>query len=319
MNLKNYRITDSDLFPLVLSKRFVRILKIINDDISEKILRLAREGVKFRDSFIDITEENDMITLLSSDKINKMIIDKDINLIDKCWTGQNRSFKKIGRFIFSMMGEEISNQDIENFVNEYKSVIRNKTLSKNFKIIQGEEIRKWYLSENYVDGGGNLKNSCMRHRYCQRFFDLYVNNPDKVKMLILLDSTKQKILGRALLWTLDGPSGAIFMDRVYFSTDFILNMFINKAIKNKWYYKLESMDNILQVVYDNKVIRLTMVVEINDKKLNGFPFVDNLGFYDPRLHTLSNDPKYFKSLGSDRYYDLCDHTGEYELRNDFDF
>jgi hypothetical protein len=108
VNLRNYRVTDADLFPLVLSNRFVRILKIINDDISEKILRLAREGAKFKDSFIDITDENDMITLLSSDKINKMFLDKDANLIDKCWTCQNSSFKKIGRFIVSMVGEELS-------------------------------------------------------------------------------------------------------------------------------------------------------------------------------------------------------------------
>jgi len=319
MNFKKYIVKDPNLFPLILSNKFSRALKNIDNDISEKILRLAREGVSFKESFIDITDKDDMVSLISSDKANKLFIEKDKHLLDKCWSHQNRSEKKIGRFIYSLLGEQIPAQDIEVFVNEYKSVIRARTLSRNFKLVQGEDIRKWYLAENYVPGGGNLKDSCMKHHYCQRFFDIYTHNPDKVKLLILLDDTKQKILGRALLWTLDRPEGVTFMDRVYFSNDFILNMFINYAIRNRWHYKLESMDNISQVVYDNKIIRLSMVVKIKQEKLDSFPFVDNLGFYDPKLFTLSNDPKYFKSLGSEKYYDLCSHTGEYEIRNDFDF
>lgn len=319
MNFNKYNINDPNVFPLVLSNRFIRILKTINDKVSVKILKLARDKERFKESFIDITDKEDMITLISSEKINNMIVEKESNVLEKCWSPENRNPKKIGRFVFSLFGESFSNIDIENFVNEYKSIIHARTLRRNFRIVEGEELRKWYLAENYTLGGGNLKNSCMRHAYCQRFFDIYAYNPDKIKLLILLDETKEKILGRALLWFLDRPEGAIFMDRVYFSSDFILNMFINHAIRNRWYYKLESMDNIYHVVNDNKVVKLTMVSKVNKIDYPSFPFIDNLAFYDPKLYTLSNDPKYFKSLGSERYYDLCSHTGEYEVRNDFDF
>jgi hypothetical protein len=319
MNFNKYNINDPNIFPLILSNRFIRILKIINDDISLKILNLAKNREKFKESFIDVTDTVDMITLISSDKVNKMIEEKDSDILKNCWSHDNRNTKKIGRFVFSLFGESVSNTAIENFVNEYKSIIHSITLRRNFRIVEGEEIRKWYLSSNYTIGGGNLKNSCMRHAYCQRFFDIYTLNPDKIKLLILLDETKEKILGRALLWFLDRPDGAIFMDRVYFSSDFILNVFINHAIKNRWYYKFESMDNIYQVVYDNKVVRLTMVTKVKKEEYSSFPFIDNLAFYDPKLYTLSNDPKYFKSLGSNKYYDLCTQTGEYEVRTDFDF
>jgi len=318
MNFKQYNVNDTNLFPLVLSQRFTRILKRINDEVSTNILKLARDGEKVKESFIDITDKEDMISLISSDKVNQMYIDKVPNILEKCWTN-NRNPKKIGRFVFSLLGDTVSATKIEDFVNEYKSIITAKTMKRNFRIVQGEEIRKWYLGSNYAVGGGNLKSSCMRHGYCQRFFDIYVHNPDKIKMLILLDESKEKILGRALLWYLDIPKDVIFMDRVYFANDFILNMFINYAIHNHWHYKLENMDNIYNVLFDNKITKMTMVVKVKEENYDSFPFIDNLGFYDPKLHMLSNNPKQFQMLGSDRYYDLCSHEGEFELSTDFDF
>lgn len=319
MDFKKYNIGDPNTFPLVLSNRFIRTLKLINDKVSIKILKLYREKVRFKESFIDISDKEDMITFISSDRVNRMYQEKDINFLKNCWSSDNRNSKKVGRFVYSLFGDTISTVDIENFVNEYKSVIHTRTLRRNFRIVEGEEIRKWYLAGNYATGGGNLKSSCMRHNFCQRFFDIYTNNPNKIKLLILLDETKEKILGRALLWVLDDPTGVIFMDRVYFSNDYILNMFISHAIRNNWYYKPENINNIYYVMHNNKMQKLTMVVNLNKEDFSSYPFIDNLGFYDPKLHILSNDPKYFKSLGSNKYYDLCSHVGEYEVRTDFDF
>jgi hypothetical protein len=62
-----------------------------------------------------------------------------------------------------------------------------------------------------------------------------------------------------------------------------------------------------------------MVVKIIKKNYEFFPFVDNLGFYDPNGGYLTNDPKFLKSIGCEKFYDLCDHTGGYEIRSDFDF
>ena len=109
------------------------------------------------------------------------------------------------------------------------------------------------------------------------------------------------------------------MDRVYFTNDFIFNMFINYAIKNNFLYKIENMNNVMQAVYAHKIIRTTMLVNIKKLNYEFFPYVDNLGFYDPVNSILANDPKYLKSIGCEKYYDLCDTSGGYELRDDFDF
>ena len=320
MNLeKYYNESDPTLFPIVFSKKFVKILKDIDDVVSEALLKLLIDKEKFKETFIDRTDKEDTVTFITSDKVNKMIVDNVTEPEDECWSSPQRIEIKIGRLVFRLLGNRVQSSDIENFVNEYKSIIHTKKLYRNFKIVDGNDLKKWYLAENYSEGGGNLKDSCMKHRFCQLFLDFYTHNSDKVKMIVLLDDTRQKILGRALLWYLDKPKGRVFMDRVYFSNQFVLNMFINHAIKNKWLYKLENMDNILQVVSDNKVINVAMVVKIKKEDHEFFPFVDNLGFYDPNTSTLSNDPKYLRTLGCGEYYDLCDHTGGYELRSDFDF
>jgi hypothetical protein len=221
--------------------------------------------------------------------------------------------------IVRLTSDNISQLDVSNFVIEYKTIINSKKIIKNFKIVEGDDIKKWYLGSNYTDGGGNLKDSCMRHKFCQGFFELYTKNSDKVKLLILLDNNHEKILGRALLWNLDKPSGRVFMDRVYFSDEYIYNIFINYAIKNEWYYRTEEMLNILKVMDKYKPTYVTMVINVKKIKYEFFPFLDIMAFYYPKTSTLTNNPKYLKTLGCTEYYDLCGHLGFHEVGKDFDF
>ena len=83
-----------------------------------------------------------------------------------------------------------------------------------------------------------------------------------------------------------------------------------------------NIDQNLDIKTALKRVGSELIWHTNDFKKEDhefFPFVDNLGFYDPNTSTLSNDPKYLRTLGCGEYYDLCDHTGGYELRSDFDF
>jgi hypothetical protein len=80
----------------------------------------------------------------------------------------------------------IKEYDVENFVNSYKSYF-NYDPSK-LKIIEGEEIKKYYLESNYFkpDGCqyGTLWNSCMRQSDRNKFMNLYTVNKD-IKMFML--------------------------------------------------------------------------------------------------------------------------------------
>ena len=311
-------ILNTNTYPFIFTKRLYKILIKINDRISSNLIKAFENKEMFEETFVDITEREDTISFLSSNRVNKLIMNNKFNskeiLIDP-----QRIEIKIGRFIYRIFGDKFPQKEIEDFVNSYKALLKHKSLYRNFKIIEGDAIKKWYLSENYSPGeGGNLSKSCMRHRFAQTFFDIYTKNPDKVKLLILLDDTKKLILGRALLWYLDIPKGVVLMDRIYYSEDHILNMFVNYAIKNEWYYKIDN-DNPMISYFNDKPFNMRMVVKLKKFKYELFPFVDNMGFYSPDRFLLTNDPKYLKKIGCEKYYDLCDHLGEYEVRKDFEY
>ena len=71
----------------------------------------------------------------------------------------------------------------------------------------------------------------MRYTECQKYLDIYV---DHCKMLVLLNKNTDKISGRAIIWEIDGKT---LMDRVYYTEDHMLDIFINYAKEHKWYYR----------------------------------------------------------------------------------
>jgi len=308
---------NEDYYPLILSRKFYNILQSIDDEISKYLIKCFKDGVLFKETFIDITIDNDIVSFLPSEVINRMMQSGDFDK-KEVWISGRRISTRIGRLILRLTSNKFSEKSIESFVNSYKARIEIRSLFKNFRLVEGDEIKKWYLSDNYVPGGGTLNNSCMAKASAQNFFDIYTKNPEKIKLLILLNEEKKLILGRALIWFLDSPKQSILMDRIYYSEDYILNVFIDYATKNGWYYKV-SNENPLISVMDGTPYRVKMWLRIKKYNYEKFPFVDNMGFFEPKKFILTNDPKYLKKIGSEYYYDLCDNFGGYEIRNDFEY
>lgn len=63
----------------------------------------------------------------------------------------------------------------------------------------GEEIRKYYHRRNYSEKKGVLGNSCMSYEDQQEFLDVYVDNPQYVKLAVSLDE-KGLVKARTLIW-----------------------------------------------------------------------------------------------------------------------
>ena len=123
---------------------------------------------------------------------------------------------KAGRFIKKMVSN-ISDAEVEEFVNLYKSFINND--SYEMSIVHGEDIRKYYNRANQdamEANGGSLYNSCMNYKeetdpkYSRLVFYTKVPN---VGLLILKDKGSEKIKGRALIWT--AVDGRKYIDYVY--------------------------------------------------------------------------------------------------------
>jgi hypothetical protein len=205
----------------------------------------------------------------------------------------------------------ITDQDIEQFTNELLSLVKMNNNSFPIEEVKGEEIRKWYSSDNYKMDIGKLGNSCMSNPKCGRFFDIYVKNPEQVSMLIL-KSSDDKLLGRALLWKLHPQSKCtqtIFMDRVYTINDSDENIFVNYAIENGYLYRSTNINNFLFSGEETKEYDLIVYLEYIDFEF--YPFLDTLYYLNQEDKSLSN-----KSSNYD--VELQDTDGSYLGRDEDD-
>ena len=189
-------------------------------------------------------------------------------------TSNRKGEVKLGRFInkfLTAIGKTLPAATIERFVNMYQAeVLMKKDALNHFKVVEGEDIRKWYHENMYESSnGGQLANSCMRYPKCQEFLDIYVENPQVCKLLIFTPN-EGKLSGRALLWTLE--NGKKYMDRVYTNKDSYENLFLKWSNENGY----------------PKGIEPKSVVKVKTKDYELYPYMDTFLYYDADEGKLSN-------------------------------
>lgn len=228
-------------------------------------------------------------------------IEYDINKLTK-------SDMNVGRFIRAILRKadiEFTDRQIEDFVNKYKATIqKEKDVFSRFEIVKEEQIRYWYLADNYYKIAGTLGGSCMRYDKCQPYLDIYVKNPEVCQLIILkAKDDESKIIGRALLWT--DAQGRKIMDRVYIINSADETLFKEFAIEKGFNYKkyqtysdMTLMFNGNELSYDESRAEIKL-------KWNGmryYPYMDSFKYYDTAGY-LYND----QSNGYD--YELTDTSG----------
>jgi len=211
-------------------------------------------------SYFDIDhEKDDFVTYLPYNKIKQS---QDSN--ENPYESKYRQSSKIGR-IFKKLNDKLTDQQIENFVHEYKATwkIIKGDVGDKLKIVSGKEIPYWYLVDKYVPGNGTLNNSCMRYPSTQERVNFYSRFPEKISMAILLDDN-DKLLARALIWKLDEPEGVIFMDRIYFVKICHSKILENYAHKNNIKTKTEGWN-----------LRNKMTVNLSYNTGEPMPYLDS--------------------------------------------
>jgi len=235
------------------------------------------EILKSKMVYIKHTDKSDMISYLSLNKSEQI---KD----NTYWTSNQRQEMKIGKFLNKVFPDK-SKSDIENYVNDYKSSYKQYFKIFEFKMVEGEDIKKYYNEKNYDNAGGRLHSSCMRKENSQHRFDIYVENPDVCKMLILVSpSNSNKITGRALVWKL--ANGGTYMDRIYCANDDEMQLFINYAVEQGW--RTYDSDGFTNEDY----VRLTSDKDYGPKINN--PYMDTFTQYiiPNELHSRSYSGRY---------------------------
>lgn len=256
-------------------------------------------------------EGDDTVSYLPKSKYDKIInSDGSFTGSDPYSNGIGRVTVRIGRFAAkflrrsAMVSFNISDRDIEKFVNIYKSYF---IRTGEFKIVEGDEILKWYLEDNYhqidMNQFGPLWNSCMRQKERNKFMSLYAKN-DSIKMLILLDED-QKLLARAILWeNAQDDDGNYYkiMDRIYTIYDHDVILFKEWARKNGYLHKTDQSSRseryITKYNADEPIsLALNLSVKLENHVLSYYPYLDTFKFYNPFDGLFSNsDESKFKYI-----------------------
>jgi hypothetical protein len=279
---------------LIFNSEMIDFLSLTSNRINDILIHGDSELISEEGNFIK-NEENDFLSYLPKSKYQK---DADFDPYSK---GIGRVKIKIGRFVRKFISEksfiqfEITDQTIEFFVNSFKSYFNSTTSS--IKMIEGTEILKWYLDENYYTPNGmrfgSLWNSCMRYHDRNKYMTLYAKNPN-IKMAVFL--VDDKVRCRALLWNdakdLDGKSYKV-MDRIYSVYDHDVILFKNWANENgyisKWTQSAKS-----EKTFDVGGITTTidLIIKLENYQFRYYPYLDTFKYYNEYKGTFSNSRKW---------------------------
>lgn len=250
---------DKDLSNVSISKNIEGILEF---------LRIFDINV----DYINVGKDVEMISFLPLNRI-KLVEEKGLDY----WDNNYRQELRIGRFIRSIVKNKMTDKNLEKLVNLYKASMEIILGKSDFKLVQGEEIRQWYWKKNYKKGGGQLNNSCMRYKKCQKKFNIYTKNPEVCRLLIKVDSDGL-LLGRALVWK---TNKGIYMDRAYTVNDHLMELFKMYASSKGWkdYYTYDNK-------YKMKVILKKGYGKDDECK---YPYMDTFEYLNQKKGFLTSD------------------------------
>jgi hypothetical protein len=137
------------------------------------------------------------------------------------------------------------------------------------KLVSGDEILKWYISENAEFAKDTvLANSCMKDAYKNSFMKIYSENPDKIQLLIKLNSNG-KLVARALVWKLDYSQNGFdyYMDRCYYNVE------EDQEIIFDWLRSQSGYQNSNRRVNPEK-----MVVKLQRVDFKYYPYADTFKY-----------------------------------------
>jgi hypothetical protein len=337
--------------PFVISHTLKKILQSINHTIATKILEIDEKRKEEKVTFVDIDKDKenyfsivnsnkaydnafnkykDKIEDLGEDKIKdafKRIKPGSSTYLEDYWI-KNRSSIRIGAFINKVFPNEFKSggspgEDIESFV---QAIIAKRQVTNKFKLVEGEDIVKYYNSDMYdtknENGdeiiGTSLQKSCMRYSNCSEYIEFYSEN--NVKLLILFSDVvgrEDLIVGRAIVWELSYPSGRTFMDRIYYRHESDMAMFKQYADSKGWLYKSsQNMGASTAIVDprkngDSDYLTLRTTKDFKKSSNNTYPYMDTLKYFYVDYEYLSN-----KEPNSDETVYLLESTsGEYDELN----
>ncbi len=282
MKIKNYQqfLLESIL---QVSGDLQKFLGKMKSPLAPKLIGLINKDIKTKYNLLKLSQNVTDVSFAADSKVGEL----DFNTFKSGFN--TMSVGRLVRHLLENNNIEFTNTEIEDFVNEFK-YLNNQKKSGQIKIVEGEDIRKWYNEENYFQKDGTeLYNSCMKHEYCQKFFDIYVKNPGVIRLIILLDENNL-LRARALVWK---TSVGYYVDRVYHTEKYEEMLIQDWAKRNVAHdVKFHPRD----MLTDDMSVRLTdSTTKYNEYDF--YPYMDTFQIYIPQTKTL-----YTQGMDDNTYY-----------------
>lgn len=305
---------------LHFSDSFRIIIKSIFDNTFNSVSGLFLNAidhnlVKFSGSisFIDITDNDNLISYSDVSKLNKFYIKykaefnysgsfddllKEISEMHNYKLNTNsflykasrvgRGVMKIGKLVNTLFPlYNISPTELEHFVCLYRSYISDEEYTNlNWALVSGNDISYYYKSKNMKIS------SCMVNK-SDKIYNIYINNPEVCQMLVLHESRNSNLgIGRALLWKLN--NGKYFMDQIYCTSSEVYKFFCKKGAElgaiNRHLIDLNQLNLEVKIktIHKPKLPFFLYWIMTYSK----YPFMDTLSCYNINTNTLSNKRSY---------------------------
>lgn len=295
------------------SPKLLTILKSIDSKISKELLDVMDSDIQYQMSYVDTSDDIDFFSVLPANRIGRIegITEKDLedpSDNSPVWGPKFRQPVRIGAFVNRVIPNCNAN-DVADFV----QTIKGKLDSSNYtlSIVTGEKIRHWYHVKTYfnptpglvyrddIEEGSDdprtpLMKSCLKQPEKQGFFDIYCKNPEQIGMLIMLNKQGQ-LVARALVWfdcfisdSPDNPTKGVLLDRIYYTQESDVQIFINYAKEHGWWYKPKQSKEIYTCIVNGVESKRPITTRLkNHGDFASYPYVDTLLFYTPDTGRLS--------------------------------
>lgn len=272
-------------FQLIISQELQDVLIHLKSSYgAQLLLQKEHSGEAFLDepvNYLSVSNsDKTKISYLSQDRIEKLDP-------DEIWTTGRRYHGRpasVLQKIFNCDAMGLTNRDLEAFANQYRSYFTGNEIE--FKVVSGDLIKKYYLADSYSSNSGSLGNSCMKYDNCQKNFDIYLKNPDIVKMLVMLNCDGY-LIGRALLWHFGDNK---IMDRIYTTNDEQYSFQFKKwANENGYIYKYEQKwNNTFDFEKEGNKLTSKYEIKLDHWQFDRYPYLDTFKFLDKKTGVLTN-------------------------------
>jgi len=247
------------------------------DPIAKDFIQLIDNDIETPYNALNITDKNDTISFIPDNQFQNKI--KSIDL--KTLLADNKNKTSVGRLVQKILHDNEKNyspNQVTEFTDKFKAAWNQFTTKEEVKepirIVEGEELRYWYLDETYnqktKSGTGTLGKSCMRYGICQDYFDIYVDNKDICKMIIITDEEdgEEVLIARALVWK---TTDSWYLDRIYYtdaSEKFTISDFAKKHFSYVYSYDFAP-----------PVPKLTIQLSNKKRNYDYYPYMDSFPYY----------------------------------------